>query len=273
MYPNYGNWNRQIDFPKHWIFGVPRFGQTRDQPIVNGGLQLGTPCLYMDIKKGSGVVFKDFDNDCTLPIHCWGWGYISWNTGPHSGGDLLRMEGANDIESTRTSSFVYDDLWRIPRLAVSITGSPVIFMSTTGSQGFVPQPNMIIYCIQTTRWSCSPRICWNCLNCLVLETRVTLPEKFAQTLVCLKQRIYLSWQNNGWIWMCFGLPTSESTRNDLKNYRGHFFLWQFISLHCIIPDHLNCQLLDKEAPIWQCHLYADALAQQLNTTNKIAICF
>ena len=223
MYPKYGNLNRQVDFPKHWIFGVPRFGQTRDQPIVNGGLQLGTPCLYMDIKKGSGVVFKDFDNDCTLPIHCWGWGYISWNTGPHSGGDLLRMEGANDIESTRTSSFVYDDLWRIPRLAVSITGSPVIFMSTTGSQGFVPQPNMIIYCIQTTRWSCSPRICWNCLNCLVLETRVTLPEKFAQTLVCLKQRIYLSWQNNGWIWMCFGLPTSESTRNDLKNYRGHFF--------------------------------------------------
>ena len=51
--------------------------------------------------------------------------------------------------------------------------------------------------------------------------------------------------------MCFGVPTFESTRNDLKNYRGHFFLWQFISLHCIIPDHLNCQLLDKEAPIWQ----------------------
>ena len=50
---------------------------------------------------------------------------------------------------------------------------PVIFMSTTGSQGFVPQPNMIIYCIQTTRWSCSPRICWNCLNCLVPETRVS----------------------------------------------------------------------------------------------------
>ena len=85
MYPKYGNLNRQVDFPKHWIFGVPRFGQTRDQPIVNGGLQLGTPCLYMDIKKGSGVVFKDFDNDCTLPIHCWGWGYISWNTGPHWG--------------------------------------------------------------------------------------------------------------------------------------------------------------------------------------------
>ena len=47
MYPKYGNLNRQVDFPKHWIFGVPRFGQTRDQPIVNGGLQLGTPCLYM----------------------------------------------------------------------------------------------------------------------------------------------------------------------------------------------------------------------------------
>ena len=50
---------------------------------------------------------------------------------------------------------------------------PVIFMSTTGSQGFVPQPNMIIYCIQTTRWSCSPRMCWNYLNCLVPETRVS----------------------------------------------------------------------------------------------------
>ena len=111
---------------------------------------------------------------------------------------------------------------------------PVIFMSSIGSQVFVPQPNMIIYCIQTTCWSCSPRICWNCLNCLVLETRVTLPEKFAQTLVCLKQRIYFSWQNNGWIWMCFGLPTSESTRNDLKNYCGQFF---FLAVYQLALHH------------------------------------
>jgi hypothetical protein len=67
MYPKYGNLNRQVDFPKHWIFGVPRFGQTRDQPIVNGGLQLGTLCLYMDIKKGSGVVFRNFR---TMIAHC-----------------------------------------------------------------------------------------------------------------------------------------------------------------------------------------------------------
>ena len=100
------------------------------------------------------------------------------------------------------------------------------------------------------------------------------PSRKVRTNTCLFETTHISQLAKQWMNMDVFWPANFwIDKKWLEKLSWTFFLWQFISLHCIIPDHLNCQLLDKEAPIWQCHLYADALAQQLNTTNKIAICF